>query len=64
MPATKPENERLAVLETQMKSLVEQQGTFVTREAFKPVQMIVYGLAGLILSTVFSALVLMVVTKG
>lgn len=67
MPTSKPENERLAVLETQMKSLVENQANnqskYVTKEAFAPVQLIVYGLAGLILSSVIGALVIMVVKR-
>ena len=55
--------ERLVRIETQMANLSEMVKEFVTNSRFTPVQMLVYGLVSLIMTSVFAAIIAKVIVK-
>ena len=56
--------ERLAQHTEQIKTLFEAIKNCVSKDRFWPVQLIAYGLAAITMSSVFAALVTLVLRKG
>lgn len=49
--------ERVRAVQAEVHALAEELREYVTQHQFRPVQLLVYGLAGLLLSAVIAALV-------
>lgn len=56
-------DERTREIKEQLKTLNKKFDEYVTQHEFSPVQKIVYGLAGLVLTAFVSALIALVVTR-
>lgn len=54
---------RMTKLNGQVDQLIELAKEFVTTATFTPVKLIVYGLTGLILTSVFAAILAKIITK-
>ena len=54
---------KLSVLETKVDTISELLKEFVTNSRFTPVQVLVYGLVSLIMTSVFAAIIAKVIAK-
>ncbi len=61
MSPSNDQQSAVAVLQSQMASLLEREKTWVTRIEFTPVKLLVFGLAGTLLCGVVTALLALVI---
>jgi len=55
---------KVEYIELEVKEIKDKlESDYVTMSEFKPIKMIVYGMVGIVLTTVFGALIMLVVKK-